>query len=99
MKRTIHILAAALALYTNAAMAQQQCGPRAELADVLADRYGETAQAMGISAAGNLVDIFANEDTGTWTIVATGPEGVSCSLADGDSWSSVAMLEKQGERM
>jgi hypothetical protein len=36
-----------------------------------------------------IVQVFVNPDTGTWTLVATGPNGVSCIAVAGDNWKAI----------
>src|SRR5689334_2888642 len=61
------------------------CGQRADLAQFLEQRYGETIRATGITGRGALIEIYASEK-GTWTMVLTLPSGPSCVLGDGTDW-------------
>lgn len=78
---------AALA-FTNPASAQeqsqQQCAPRENLDTALYTSFGETQQFRMINADGvSLTEVFANEETGSWTTVVTNTENVSCVVAEG----------------
>jgi hypothetical protein len=39
-----------------------------------------------VMSNGNVLQVFASPDTGTWTIVSIAPSGLSCVLAAGQSW-------------
>lgn len=61
------------------------CASRKEVVDRLKRGYSETPVAMGLSATGTVVEIFASP-AGSFTIVLTNPKGVSCVMVAGDSW-------------
>ncbi|WP_300036016.1 hypothetical protein [uncultured Roseobacter sp.] len=100
MKRTSKILhlgalTAASALWISAtteASAQntRNCGPREAVVDRLADGYGETRQSMGLGANNAVVEVFASDETGTWTITVTTPNGMTCLVASGQSFEELA---------
>jgi hypothetical protein len=62
------------------------CAARAEVVAKLAQRFGETLRSVGLQRADGLVEIYASEKTGTWTILVTRPDGMSCLLAAGELW-------------
>ncbi|MBK1636734.1 hypothetical protein [Rhodovulum adriaticum] len=80
------LVAAALALPIPA-MADP-CAPRAEALVQLAQHYGEALQATGLVGDHALVELFANPRTGSWTILATLPSGLSCVVAAGDAFGA-----------
>jgi hypothetical protein len=100
MTRTAKILhlaalTAAAALYIAsttkaAAQTQRNCGPRELVVERLASGYGETRQSVGIGSNNAMVEVFASDETGSWTIVVTTPTGVSCLVASGQSFEEVA---------
>ena len=81
------ILATMLA--TPAAAQQAQCGDHAAIVAVLAEKYGETLQVVGIESAGAFIQFFANTETGTWTIIALSPASPACLVADGRAWDAI----------
>jgi hypothetical protein len=87
---------ATILLWATAASAEN-CAERARAVQFLETDYGETAQSRGLSAEGLMVEMWANPETGTWTMLVTGPDGVSCIIADGFAWDRVD--EPPGERM
>jgi len=74
----------------SAPPAAAQCAPHESVVAQLADRFGESRQAMGLAPNNALVELFANPETGTWTITGTLPSGVTCMIASGDAYEPVA---------
>ena len=72
-------------------MAQAQpipCGDRAEAIKHLAEKYGEHPIGIGVSATGAAVELLANKDSGTWSLLMTAPGGPTCLVANGENWFS-----------
>lgn len=55
----------------------------------LGARFEEAPVSLGIQENGNLLQVFASERNGTWTIVSVTPLGLSCVLATGNHWESM----------
>lgn len=68
------------------AQGRPACAKRDLVVQRLAERFGETLRSMGLNQNDGLVEVFASETTGTWTILTTMPDGVSCLLAAGRLW-------------
>jgi len=66
------------------------CGLRDAIVDRLYDRFGETRQSVGLGANNAMVEIFASDSTGTWTITVTTPGGPTCLVASGQSFETLA---------
>ena len=66
------------------------CAPREQAVEYLADTYGETRRGIGMSSDGTLMEVFAAEDSGTWTIAVTRPDGTMCMVASGTSYEVLA---------
>ncbi|WP_298860386.1 hypothetical protein [uncultured Sulfitobacter sp.] len=80
-----------VALTTQAvAQSQRNCGPREAVVERLASGYGETRQSVGIGSNNAMVEVFASDQTGSWTILVTMPTGVTCLVASGQSFEEVA---------
>ncbi len=90
----LSLLAAALTLgAAEAVMAQNNvCGERTVIVQRLQEKYGETRQSMGLQQNNGVVEIFASADSGTWTILVTMPNGMSCLVAAGEAWDGDAAL-------
>ena len=82
MSRLIAFAAVALT-FANAADAQQQCAPREVVIQHLGERFGETRQTIGLGQENRVFETFASEESGTWTITVTLPNGVTCLVASG----------------
>ncbi|MEO0342984.1 MAG: hypothetical protein AAF198_06055 [Pseudomonadota bacterium] len=65
---------------------QPSCGPRAALIKTLTQRYSETLQSSGVDASANQIEIYANVTNGSWSLVVTSNDGVSCLLASGQNF-------------
>ena len=75
-----------LTIATTQASAQQFCGVREVILDRLSGQYGETRRGMGLGTNNGIVEVFASEETGTWTITVTMPDGRMCLVASGESY-------------
>ena len=79
-----------LTLASTGAHAQSQnCAPRDVVIERLADGYGESRQSIGIGAQGSVVEVFASQSTGTWTITVTAPSGMTCLVASGQAFETL----------
>lgn len=88
-------LSAAAALYIVsttdvAAQNARNCAPRDSVVDRLADGYGESRQSMGLGANNAVIEVFASDETGSWTITVTTPNGLTCLVASGQSFETLA---------
>lgn len=87
----------ALAAQQVSAEGGRNCAPRPVVLERLADSYGETRQSIGLGAQGVVVEMFASRETGSWTITATLPDGVTCLVASGEGYEALAeALPAQG---
>lgn len=87
------VMAATLNLITTGMATAQQsrnCGPRELVVNRLAEGFGETRQSMGLGANNAVVEVFASEESGTWTITVTSPNGVTCLVASGQAFEELA---------
>ena len=76
----------------HAADAQQAraCGKRDAVISRLAEKYGESRQSIGIGIDNSVVEVFASEETGSWTITATFATGLTCLVATGQSFETLS---------
>lgn len=68
--------------------AQTVCGERGKIVGYLSSRYFEQPVSMGLSKNGSVLEVFASEK-GTWTILVTRPDGVTCMIASGKAWEKL----------
>ena len=92
LKSTIKL--SALALLTGAFVAtagvahagQSVCVKRDKLSKFLENKYSEKPRGLGVSASGKQVfEVYASQ-AGSWTVVMTMTNGMSCIMASGHSW-------------
>lgn len=76
--------------------AQPLCGKRAEFVSQLKTRYAEKPVSVGLASNGVMIEVFASR-TGSFTILVTRPEGVSCMVTSGDNWQDLPTQKATGE--
>ena len=69
---------------------RHNCAPRQVVLERLADGFGETRQSIGLGTNDAVVEVFASGETGTWTITVTTAAGVTCLVASGQSFETLA---------
>jgi hypothetical protein len=70
------------------AMQTVPCGKRTDVVKMLRDNFGETSIARGLADTGAVAEVFISAN-GSWTIVATSPNGVSCMVGSGEKWQPI----------
>lgn len=78
-----------LMMITGTAEAASRCAPRESVVDHLSGKFGESRQVIGLSGGEMVMELFASDDTGTWTITVTSPDGRMCIVAAGKSYEAV----------
>lgn len=89
MKRHFYLLSfgiGAMILAANHANANQACGEHAAVVARLEAQYGEGRQAVGLGANNMVFEVYASEESGSWTITATRPDGLTCLMAAGQAF-------------
>jgi len=87
----------AVALLAGSPASAQQAGSEVrapchrydEVTRQLGSRYKEAPVSLGVQTNGNLLQVFASPESGTWTILSTSPTGMTCVIAAGKSWESL----------
>ena len=94
MKRNAVIMMGAsivlLAASQLQAQSQRQCAPRDAVVARLAETYGESRQAIGLGGNNAVMEVFASEESGSWTITVTMVNGMTCLLASGQAFETLA---------
>ncbi len=73
----------------QAAQAEQMvCGERANMVRLLSDKYGETRRSMGLTDGQAVVEMYASDETGSWSILITDTQGTTCMLAAGTAFQA-----------
>ena len=84
-----------LALLIASPAVAQQCGPSTVVKERLQTRFGEQSVGRGLRNAQAIFEVWANRESGTWTIILTMPNGTSCVMAAGTDWQD-SISEPQG---
>ncbi|MBX9824417.1 MAG: hypothetical protein K2Y27_05405 [Xanthobacteraceae bacterium] len=69
------------------------CGQRAEVEKMLKEQFGERAMANGLAHTGAVAEVFTSPK-GTWTIIATAPNGMSCLIGSGEAWKTTLAADE-----
>lgn len=67
---------------------RSRCAPRDVALKQLAERWKETRRSIMLAGADGLFEVFAADHSGTWTILRTTPDGLSCVIASGVAFES-----------
>ncbi|SIS83621.1 hypothetical protein SAMN05421759_104177 [Roseivivax lentus] len=74
------------------AEARKACAPRDVIIEKLAKRYGEAPQSVGLAANNQVIEVFASDENGTWTVLMTRADGISCLLASGTDFETLMVV-------
>ena len=87
-------------LTTQIAHSAPQCDTRDRVTALLADTYGETRRSVGIAGSDAVMELYAADATGTWTITVTLPDGQMCLMASGVGYEAVTdKLPANGQKV
>ena len=86
MQHAFAIIGTSLALWTYPAQASDPCRPRDIVVERLASKYGEHARALGLVTNNGVVEVYANIESGSWTITVTTVTSLTCLIASGLSF-------------
>lgn len=75
------------------AQMQARCGARHSILTQLYMSHQEQPVAIGLTGNGNVVEVLASEGGKTWTIITTGPGGLTCVVQTGEHWQRVEQQE------
>lgn len=73
------------------ASGQPQCDARERVISVLSKKYKELIVSRGVTANGGLIEVLTSEGGATWSILVTTPQGMSCLVAAGEGWQTLAL--------
>ncbi len=94
MKKTVLKMTIGLGIMVLAAQQVQaqarNCAPRADVLQRLTEAYGETRRGIGITRQGAVMELFASDQSGSWTITVTLPDGMTCLVASGQAYEQMA---------
>lgn len=85
---------AALTAMTGVAMAEpQNCAERDAVVSKLQGTFGEAFSGGGLQTDTSVFEVWTSPDDGTWTILMTRADGVSCVMASGTNWRPGGLTE------
>jgi len=70
------------------------CYPRISFAIKLAETFGQIKQVSGFEISGNLMELYANQNSGTWTLVLVLPSGLTCEIGNGSGFKMEPQPQK-----
>ncbi len=76
-----------LCLSATAAISQPNCGKRNELIKILDQTYHEASTGLGTINELAVIEVFTSEK-GSFTILASQANGISCIIATGQNWET-----------
>jgi len=98
MKQTLF---AGIVMLCASTASAQNCAPHDVVMRNLAERYGETRQAIAlVDPSGSVMELWANLETGTWTLTGTNPGEPTCFVVAGQGYQAMSeALPPGGEEM
>jgi hypothetical protein len=82
------VVALGVTAATGASGSATVCGDTELLVQVLDGREQERQRSMGMTAKGELLELYVAAD-GAWSILMTGLDGGACIVADGDAEDAI----------
>jgi len=83
------ILTMGLSTLSANAAGSGACASRDKVIEALSDVYSEQPVSLGLTDAGAVIEVMASVE-GSFTIVITHPNGLTCPIAAGKAWHTVA---------
>jgi len=71
------------------AAASPDCASREAVVGYLEQEFAEAPVAMGLANNGGMIEVLANDERRTFSIVITMPDGETCLIAAGHGWEEV----------
>lgn len=68
--------------------AGQVCGERKKIVAELERKYGETRRSIGLQQGRGVVEVYASDRTGSWSILLTNTTGRTCLIAAGEAFET-----------
>lgn len=76
-------------LFAASTASAEKCAPRPDIVARLQGRYTEAQVGYGLLGDSQALEVWVSEETGSFTILLTLPNGLSCLVAAGDNWNAV----------
>lgn len=95
MRRILKGLTLLAVVLPSVAHAQNNCAKRDLVIEKLAANYGEVFGGGGLQNANRVFEVWFSEEKGTWTILMTRADGLTCIMASGTNWHDADPSLKQ----
>lgn len=87
--RSLTGLALSMALLPVTGSAQgAMCGKREMVIEQLRTVHGEARISVGLQRNAQIMETYANAETGSWTIIVTTANGLACLVAAGEAFQA-----------
>jgi hypothetical protein len=74
--------------FSSPAQAQAMCGEHRAVVANLEKIYSEAPVSIGLASNGAVIEVLASP-SGSFTIILTQPNGLSCVMAAGENWENL----------
>lgn len=81
--------AAALLIGQTATGQTNQCSTRDDIVQSLNSDFGETRRSVALASDNTMVEVFASDRTGSWSITVTLPTGHTCVVSSGQAYQEI----------
>ena len=82
---------------STSAVAMTTCGDRDHVVASLSEKFAERHVASGYQSEAGLMEVWASDSDGSWTILLTRPDGQTCVMAHGTHWLESTMMHVSGD--
>jgi hypothetical protein len=97
MKPSLAALALTIAMPTLAAAQVPLCTNRSEIVKLLTESLHELPVAAGLAESGRVIEVYANAERSSWTMIVTSPTGTACVVAAGEHWEDLIRTTTPGK--
>lgn len=73
-----------------------RCGKHKDVVAFLGTKFKETRKGMGLINAGQMMELYIS-DAGSWTVLITRPDGVTCFGPVGKNWTGIRSKSARAE--
>ena len=74
-----------------------RCGPREAVLAHVGDNFAEVRQSRMMTSENDLLEFYANEETGTWSALVSNPQGQTCLVLYGNYYEQVDQPKSRGD--
>jgi len=86
------LLAASFFLLSTQQASAAICSERKKFTSFLSEKYNEVPKAVGLVSNTGMMEVYVSEK-GTWSILMTSPNGITCLIAAGNNWQGLKMAK------